>query len=60
MSIFLRNITFHGILLDALMEGEDEKKRNLQDILYQGIKNGEVIPLPISTFTYDAVEDAFR
>lgn len=60
MAIFLKNVTFHGILLDALFEGTVSKKKELQNVLYEGIASGEVKPLPSTCFTKDEAEEAFR
>lgn len=60
MSIFLKNVTFHGILLDALIEGSVERKKALQKVLYDGIASGEVRPLAATTYAYHEVEEAFR
>ncbi|MCL4131183.1 UNVERIFIED_CONTAM: hypothetical protein GTU68_059005 [Idotea baltica] len=60
MSIFLKNVTFHGILLDALFEGSVDRKQALQKVLYDGIASGEVKPLPATTYAYHEAEDAFR
>ena len=66
MAIFLRNITFHGILLDALFDNvapEDSSTSEWSQVaalVSEGIKQGAVKPLPTTTFERDDVEDAFR
>nr|QDK64693.1 fatty acid synthase [Macrobrachium nipponense] len=60
MAIFLKNVTFHGILLDALFDGTPEERRRLNVLLKDGLEKGVVRPLPLTVFTKDCVEDAFR
>lgn len=60
MSVFLKNTSFHGILLDSVMEGEDEMIAEVVGLLADGIKNGAVRPLPTSVFTDQQIEQAFR
>lgn len=67
MSAFLKNIAFHGILLDALfVTGENlpliirEQKRQVAKLITDGIKSGEVKPLKSEVFERDQVEQAFR
>lgn len=60
MSVFLKNTSFHGILLDSVMEGDDETIKTVVDLVADGIKNGAVRPLPTSVFNEKQVEQAFR
>ncbi|CAL4149895.1 unnamed protein product [Meganyctiphanes norvegica] len=60
MAIFLKNVTFHGILLDSLFDGPTEKRQELNKIVADGLINGEVTPLPYTEFSRDQVEEAFR
>ncbi|XP_068233154.1 fatty acid synthase [Palaemon carinicauda] len=60
MAVFLKNVTFHGILLDALFDGTPEERRRLNVLLKDGLDTGVVRPLPLTVFTKDSVEDAFR
>lgn len=60
MSVFLKNTSFHGILLDSVMEGDDETIREVVELVEAGIKNGAVRPLPTSVFNDKQVEQAFR
>jgi len=62
MSVFLKNTTFHGILLDSLFDlntTNDEKKEVVR-LLNEGIQNGAVNPLPATVFNESQVEQAFR
>ena len=60
MGIFLRNISFHGILLDALFDEGNDDWGEVSDLLSAGIKSGAVQPLRTSVFDKDDVEGAFR
>ncbi|XP_077489927.1 fatty acid synthase-like [Amblyomma americanum] len=63
MSVFLKNVTFHGILLDALF-GDDPfvaaDKRRVAELVREGIASGAVRPLDAIRFTRDQAEEAFR
>ncbi|XP_059527571.1 fatty acid synthase [Myotis daubentonii] len=60
MAIFLRNVTFHGILLDALFEEASADWRAVAGLLRAGIRDGVVQPLRCTVFPKDQVEGAFR
>uniref|UniRef100_A0A913I721 Fatty acid synthase n=1 Tax=Strongyloides stercoralis TaxID=6248 RepID=A0A913I721_STRER len=63
MAVFLKNITFHGILLDAVMDtsvGCKDDWLEVSKLLKNGIENGVVQPLPYSSFSPEKAEDAFR
>ncbi|KAM6164687.1 fatty acid synthase [Rhynchocyon petersi] len=60
MAIFLKNVTFHGILLDALFEGASAEWQEVAALLQTGIRDGVVRPLKCTVFRKDQVEDAFR
>ncbi|VVC29836.1 Hypothetical protein CINCED_3A014905 [Cinara cedri] len=62
MSVFLKNTTFHGILLDSLFDAksENEDKKEVVRLLNDGIKNGAVNPLPATVYSESQVEQAFR
>jgi len=60
MSVFLRNTTFHGILLDALFDTTGEDKAEVVRLVSEGIKSGAVRPLPSTVFNEQSVEQAFR
>jgi len=60
MAIFLKNVTFHGILLDALMDDRGSDWREVAALLRAGIRDGVVRPLKCTTFPKHRVEDAFR
>lgn len=60
MSIFLKNISFHGILLDALFEEGNEDWKAVAKLVSNGIKSGAVKPLKTTVFDKTDVEAAFR
>lgn len=60
MAIFLKNVTFHGILLDALFDEDSPEKREVVQLVANGIKSGAVRPLPRSVFNSEQIEEAFR
>ncbi|XP_073540254.1 fatty acid synthase [Phyllobates terribilis] len=60
MALFLKNVAFHGILLDALFEEGNKEWEDVSDLLKSGIRNGVVKPLKCTIFARDEVEPAFR
>jgi fatty acid synthase len=60
MEIFLKETSFHGIMLDHLFAGTSERKKILNGLLNEGIKSGAVQPLTRTVFAEDEVEQAFR
>ncbi|CAG2220061.1 FASN [Mytilus edulis] len=60
MSIFLKNVTFHGILLDALFEEENQDWKEVSALLTQGIQSETVKPLKYTEFNNNQIEEAFR
>lgn len=60
MALFLKNVAFHGILLDALFEEGNQEWREVYQLLNEGIVGGVVQPLKTTVFERDQVEEAFR
>ena len=67
MSAFLKNIGFHGILLDSLFvvgsqaaPGVVAQKQMVTQLVKEGIQTGAVRPLKRSTFGVNQAEEAFR
>jgi len=60
MAVFLRNISFHGILLDTLFEPGTPDWQIVHDLVSRGIRDGTVKPLQTTVFDVDHTEDAFR
>ncbi|PNF18738.1 hypothetical protein B7P43_G05011 [Cryptotermes secundus] len=60
LEVFLRETSFHGVMLDKVTSEDPETLKILQDIVTQGISAGVVRPLPRTVFPYTEVEQAFR
>lgn len=62
MAVFLKNTTFHGILLDALFDaGADHpEKAEVVRCVTEGIASGAVRPLPATVYSGQQLEAAFR
>ncbi|KAF2898262.1 hypothetical protein ILUMI_07913 [Ignelater luminosus] len=60
MGLFLKNTTFHGVLLDALLGKENSDKSKIIKLMNNGIASGAVRPLPSIVFGENQVEQAFR
>ena len=60
MSIFLKNVTFHGILMDSLFDAKNDDIDVVSSCLTEGIKSGIVKPLQSTVFDADDVAGAFR
>ncbi|XP_069511428.1 fatty acid synthase [Ambystoma mexicanum] len=60
MALFLKNVAFHGILLDALFEEGNQEWEEVSDLLKGGIRDGVVLPLRSTVFARTEVEAAFR
>ncbi|XP_066560722.1 fatty acid synthase [Amia ocellicauda] len=60
MALFLKNVAFHGILLDALFEEGNREWEEVSQLLQEGIASGVVQPLRTTIFKRSQVEDAFR
>ncbi|GAB6031066.1 hypothetical protein CHUAL_007877 [Chamberlinius hualienensis] len=60
MGAFLKNICFHGVFLDNIVEYEHPDKQLVSHLLQEGITNGTVKPLTRHVFSHNEVEDAFR
>ena len=63
------NQSFHGVILDSLLKySEDDsfpkhletEKRQLGQLMQEGLRQGYIRPLPRTIYTMDRVEDAFR
>nr|XP_034178573.1 fatty acid synthase [Osmia lignaria]XP_034178581.1 fatty acid synthase [Osmia lignaria] len=60
MSVFLKNVSFHGILLDAICETDGPERKEVARLVSEGIKNGAVRPLPSTVFSEQQIEQSFR
>jgi len=59
-AVFLRNVSFHGILLDALFEPGNPDWKTVHAMVSSGLRDGSVKPLQATVFDADDVEAAFR
>lgn len=60
MSVFLKNVSFHGILLDAICEDDGPERQEVVRLVSEGIKSGAVRPLPSTVFSEQQIEQSFR
>ncbi|XP_050353710.1 fatty acid synthase-like [Nymphalis io] len=60
MHNLLKEISFHGIMLDYVLNEGDEFRENLRDLLLSGIQSGIVRPLTHCSFEKSQIEYAFR
>uniref|UniRef100_A0A8C3PVK3 Fatty acid synthase n=1 Tax=Chrysolophus pictus TaxID=9089 RepID=A0A8C3PVK3_CHRPC len=60
MALFLKNVAFHGILLDSIFEEGNQEWEVVSELLTKGIKDGVVKPLKTTVFGKEEVEAAFR
>lgn len=60
MEVFLKEISFHGVMLDSLFDSPPEWKMSLQRAVQGGIDNGAIKPLIRTVFEEDQIEHAFR
>jgi len=60
MAVFLRNITCHGVLLEALFEPGNHDWQTVHSLVSNGIQDGTVKPLEMTVFERDDIESAFR
>ena len=58
--MFLKDTSFHGVMLDKMFIKATELKKVLHDIMMEGIVSGVVRPLNRSVFPKTEVEQAFR
>lgn len=60
MEVFLKEISFHGVMLDTLFESPAEWKIGLKRQVQEFIDCGAIKPLVRVVFEKDQVEQAFR
>lgn len=60
MAVFLKNTSFHGILLDGLFDRDCDEKKEVMRLVSEGILNGAVQPLASTVYNENQVEQAFR
>ncbi|XP_060866838.1 fatty acid synthase-like [Metopolophium dirhodum] len=60
MELFLKEISFHGVMLDTLFDSPNEWKQVFQRQVQENIDSGAIRPLVRTVFESDQVEPAFR
>jgi len=61
MSVFQKGISFHGILLDSIIDTDNHKyKSSLCKMIADGLRNGSIKPIQAKIFYKTEIEDAFR
>ena len=60
MEVFLKETSFHGIMLDNLFLAPPDWKKELHETLADGLKTGAVQPLTRTVFSDREIEQAFR
>lgn len=60
MHFFLRDASYHGIMLDSLWDARPNIRKQLWQMVQDGLDSGVVQPLPYRSFTAEHVEPAFR
>ncbi|XP_077296456.1 fatty acid synthase-like [Arctopsyche grandis] len=60
MQFLLREASVHGIMLDFLFDKDSKNREELNNLVYEGIKNGSVKPLCRVVFNTDEIEKCFR
>ncbi|PSN32561.1 hypothetical protein C0J52_22028 [Blattella germanica] len=60
MDVFLKDTSFHGVMLDTFFWASDNMKQELHKLVDDGIKSGCVVPLTRTSFPSSDVEKAFR
>jgi len=59
MSMFLKNISYHGILLELLFQNIEDTRKTSR-LISKGIENGVVRPLPTTVFSKQSLQQGFR
>lgn len=60
MELFLKEISFHGVMLDTLFQSPNEWKKVFQRQVQDNIDSGAIKPLVRTVFECDQIEPAFR
>ncbi|XP_014477063.1 PREDICTED: fatty acid synthase [Dinoponera quadriceps] len=60
MMVFLKEVSFHGVTLESMLDASKEEKMKLNKLLSEGLANGAVKPLNRKVFDRNNVEAAFR
>ncbi|XP_063706400.1 fatty acid synthase-like [Culicoides brevitarsis] len=57
---FLKEISFHSVILDAWMFGSTAEKQTVCKLITEDIKSGDIMPLPTTVFAADDIEQGMR
>jgi hypothetical protein len=60
MKVFLKETSFHRVMIDRMFTASIEMKKELHDIMNEGIFSGVVHPLKRVVFADTELEQAFR
>lgn len=60
MELLKKEASFHGIMLDQLMEGSIKAKQKLKYLIMEGIRSGAIKPLSRTVFKKNQIKEAFR
>lgn len=60
ISMFQKNISFQGIFLDNMFNGDNKYKSLLCKMVSDGLKNGSIKPIQVKVFPKTKIEEAFR
>ncbi|XP_076764194.1 fatty acid synthase-like [Xylocopa sonorina] len=60
MEIFLKEVSFHGVLLDTLLSDDTADFKELYELMSIRLKRGVIKPLRRQCFEKNQVEEAFR
>jgi len=58
--MFLKNTSFHGILLDSLFDNGNKEWEQVRELVTKGIESGVVRPLSYTKLEKNEIENAFR
>ena len=57
---FAKEISYHGVMLDNVFNGSDDKKIKLKNLFTTYLRNGAIKPLVRTVYSKDKVEEAVR
>jgi hypothetical protein len=60
MKMFLKETSFHGVMLDQAIGASPEIFKVLHDTITEGVLSGIVRPINRTVFSNEEVEQAFR
>ncbi|XP_055685284.1 fatty acid synthase-like [Lutzomyia longipalpis] len=60
ISAFSKNISFHGVCMDHVCNGDTETITRIKELINEGIQSGAVRPLASTVFNSQQLDEAFR